>query len=76
IGTPSGIHGQRVVAFVETEDAGTIEIKSLEEWARNHIADYKVPDEWLLVEALPRNPVGKLDRAELHRRCKEMFPDG
>ena len=76
IGTPSGIHGQRVVAFVETEDAGTIEIKSLEEWARNHIADYKVPDEWVLVEALPRNPVGKLDRAELHRRCKEMFPDG
>ena len=76
VGTPPGVHGQRVVAFVETMGDEIVEIKTLKEWAANHIADYKIPDEWILVKTLPRNAVGKLDRAELHRRSKEMFPDG
>lgn len=76
VGTPPGIHGQEVVAFVEAEDAKTIDIDSLKEWTSTHIADFKVPDEWIIVDALPRNAVGKLDRAELHRRTKELFPTG
>jgi acyl-CoA synthetase (AMP-forming)/AMP-acid ligase II len=76
VGTPPGKHGQRVVAFVETEKGHTLDTDAVNTWATQRIATFKLPDEWVLVDALPRNAVGKLDRAELHRRSKSLFPDG
>ena len=76
VGTPPGKHGQRVVAFIELEDGHQLDMKEASLWATERIAEFKTPDEWILVDALPRNAVGKLDRAELHRRSKELFPDG
>lgn len=76
VGTPPGKHGQRVVAFVETEKGHTLDTDAVTTWATQQIATFKLPDEWVLVDALPRNAVGKLDRAELHRRSKSLFPDG
>ena len=75
VGSPPGIHGQKVVAFVEYEDGKTADLNSLREWMSVHIADFKVPDEWIIVDALPRNAVGKLDRAELHRQAEALFPN-
>lgn len=74
VGTPPGKHGQRVVAFVEVEKGHQLDTAAAAEWAGNRIATFKVPDEWVVLDALPRNAVGKLDRAELHRRSREMFP--
>ena len=74
VGTPPGLHGQQVVAFVECEEGKTIDLDSLKQWTTSHIADFKVPDEWIVVDVLPRNAVGKLDRAELHQRVKKLFP--
>jgi acyl-coenzyme A synthetase/AMP-(fatty) acid ligase len=76
VGTPPGKHGQRVVAFIEPEDGHQLDMNKASLWAAERIAEFKTPDEWILVDALPRNAVGKLDRAELHRRSKELFPDG
>ncbi len=76
IGTPPGVHGQRVVAFVETEPGRTLDTAAAAQWASEKIGAFKLPDEWIVVDALPRNPVGKLDRAELHRRTKSLFPNG
>ncbi len=76
IGTPPGKHGQRVVAFVEPEQGHQVDTAAASSWAGEKIATFKLPDEWVMVDALPRNAVGKLDRAELHRRCKSLFPDG
>ncbi|MEC8819093.1 MAG: fatty acid--CoA ligase family protein, partial [Planctomycetota bacterium] len=74
VGTPPGPHGQRVVAFVETEPGRELDVPETRDWAAERIAAFKVPDEWVVIDQLPRNPVGKLDRAELHRRCTERFP--
>ena len=74
VGTPPGKHGQRVVAFVEPEQGHEVDTAAASSWAGEKIASFKLPDEWVMVEALPRNAVGKLDRAELHRRCKSLFP--
>ena len=76
VGTPPGKHGQRVVAFVEPEPGHQLDTQAVGTWAGQRIAAYKTPDEWIMVEALPRNAVGKLDRAELHRRSKKRFPEG
>ena len=76
VGTPPGKHGQRVVAFVEPEAGRTLDTEAAGAWTASRIATFKAPDEWVLVDSLPRNPVGKLDRAALHRRSKALFPDG
>lgn len=76
VGTPPGKYGQRVVAFVETEADRTLDTEAARLWTAGRIASFKAPDEWVLVDSLPRNPVGKLDRAALHRRSKELFPKG
>ena len=34
-------------------------------WCREHLSAHKVPRSVILVEALPRNPRGKLDRRAL-----------
>jgi len=76
VGTPPGKHGQRVVAFVEPEPGKTLDTEAAGEWVASQIARFKAPDEWVLVDSLPRNAVGKLDRAALHRRSKDLFPNG
>lgn len=76
VGTPPGKHGQRVVAFIEPEKGQQVDTEAAAAWTAQKIAAFKVPDEWVMVDSLPRNAVGKLDRAELHRRSKSLFPDG
>jgi long-chain acyl-CoA synthetase len=41
-------------------------------FARGHIADYKVPEDIYFRDALPKNPVGKIQR----RALKEMLASG
>jgi acyl-CoA synthetase (AMP-forming)/AMP-acid ligase II len=37
---------------------------------RSHIAGYKVPSRWTIVDDLPRNAAGKVDRGALTRRLR------
>ena len=45
-------------------DAAAIQ-STLKSYCREHLAGYKVPDEIRILEALPRNPTGKIMRREL-----------
>lgn len=42
---------------------GTLDAAEVVAWCRQHLADHKVPRSVVLVEALPRNERGKIDRA-------------
>lgn len=63
--------GEKLVAFVvqETSDKTSeetgIESAELEGWLRDRIAGYKIPKEWVFVDALPRNATGKIEKAKL-----------
>lgn len=66
VGTPDEVYGERVCAVVvpASEDAPTLE--SLVEFLRaTQIASYKLPESLHIVEALPRNPVGKILKREV-----------
>ncbi|MEW5850703.1 MAG: o-succinylbenzoate--CoA ligase [Myxococcota bacterium] len=41
--------------------------RALHAWCRQRLAAFKVPTRFVVVPALPRNALGKLDRAEAHR---------
>ncbi len=71
IGVPDETWGERVVAVVEVRPGcavASIGPEALRAWAKARLAAYKTPREIVVVEALPRNPMGKVVKAELRKR--------
>jgi acyl-CoA synthetase (AMP-forming)/AMP-acid ligase II len=49
----------------------TPDADALRDFALQHLADYKVPRRYVFVDALPRNPTGKVVKHELKARLAE-----
>jgi malonyl-CoA/methylmalonyl-CoA synthetase len=58
VGIPDDEWGERVVAAVVPREP--IETESLREWCRGYLATYKVPKQIAVMDALPRNALGKV----------------
>ncbi|XP_006860328.1 PREDICTED: acyl-CoA synthetase family member 3, mitochondrial [Chrysochloris asiatica] len=71
IGVPDMTWGQRVTAVVTLHDGHSLSLQELREWARGMLAPYAVPSELLLVEEIPRNPMGKVNKKEL---LHQLYP--
>jgi acyl-CoA synthetase (AMP-forming)/AMP-acid ligase II len=65
LGVPHELAGEICVAFIVPADALTFSLKRLRLWARDHVADYKIPARFLLLDQLPLNRAGKVDRISL-----------
>jgi len=65
VGRPDGRLGERVVAFVEVAPGAEVAAADLDAMCRAELAGYKVPDEWIFVDRLPRNAMGKVLKTEL-----------
>lgn len=59
VDTPHQRWGKQVTAVVQLRDGCQLDLQSLNDEARKHIADYKVPRELHIVAELPRAPSGK-----------------
>jgi fatty-acyl-CoA synthase len=57
--------GERVRAFVVRRDGGALDEGALKAWCRERLAGPKVPRDFVFVQALPRNPTGKVLKGEL-----------
>jgi len=57
------------VAFVSLRPDTTVSAEELIEHCRGQLAKFKVPKAVAFVEALPRNPSGKVLKRELRDRC-------
>ncbi|MCR4514126.1 class I adenylate-forming enzyme family protein [Aeromicrobium sp. 50.2.37] len=60
IGVPDDEWGERVHAVVVPR--GQVEIAELEDHCRQHLAAYKRPKDYAIVESLPLTPYGKVDK--------------
>lgn len=67
IGVRDDVRGELPWAFVELKEGAAFDEGALRAWCRERLAGYKVPREIRLVEALPRNPTGKIMRRELRK---------
>jgi fatty-acyl-CoA synthase len=65
IGADDAEWGERVRAFVVRRDVAALDEGALKAWCRERLAGPKVPRDFVFVEALPRNPTGKVLKAEL-----------
>jgi long-chain acyl-CoA synthetase len=61
-GVPDERLGQRVAALIESTD---LDQEALATLCRQHLSAYKVPEIWVRVDALPVNPMGKVQRTAL-----------
>ncbi|XP_069918031.1 malonate--CoA ligase ACSF3, mitochondrial isoform X2 [Oryctolagus cuniculus] len=68
IGVPDVTWGQRVTAVVALREGHSLSHPELKEWASGVLAPYAVPSELLLVEEIPRNQMGKVDKKALLRQ--------
>lgn len=66
-GIPDDRLGEVPWAFVVTRDGAALDEQALTALCREHLAPYKVPAQWVQLDALPRNEVGKILLRELVR---------
>jgi malonyl-CoA/methylmalonyl-CoA synthetase len=60
VGVPDPEWGERVAAAVVLNDGDALDLSSLRTWARESLAVHKLPSRLLVLDALPRNAVGKV----------------
>jgi acyl carrier protein len=61
--------GEDVVTAVVLDEPGSASVQSLRSFALEHLPPFKVPSSVVLVDTIPRNPLGKVSRGTL----KEEF---
>jgi malonyl-CoA/methylmalonyl-CoA synthetase len=60
VGVPDPEWGERVAAAVVLNEGGVLDLSSFRAWAKKLLATHKVPSRLLVLDALPRNAVGKV----------------
>jgi acyl-CoA synthetase (AMP-forming)/AMP-acid ligase II len=72
VGVPDPQWGEMPVAIVVLRGDAALDLPTLQRHCRGHLAGFKVPRELILMEALPRNPSGKV----LKRVLREALAAG
>jgi malonyl-CoA/methylmalonyl-CoA synthetase len=65
VGVPDATYGDRVSVAVEVREGSTLDLDELGAWTKERLAPYKVPRALRVVEALPRNAMGKVVKPEV-----------
>lgn len=58
-------------AFVQPEPGRAVDPADLAAWCKERLANYKVPKRFVILEALPRLPIGKIDKVGLRALAKD-----
>ena len=69
VGVPDPIRQEEIKAFIVLKPPATpdtLPAKELWDFCRKHLAPFKIPREWVFLDALPRTASGKLLRRTLH----------
>ncbi|MBW2065199.1 MAG: AMP-binding protein [Deltaproteobacteria bacterium] len=65
VGVEDADWGERVVAAVVTEPDKEIDTKAIQDHCKQYLHDWKCPKETRIVDSLPRNAMGKIQREEV-----------
>ena len=69
VGVPDPVRGEAVKAFVVLQEGRTVSADTLQKLCRDAVATYKVPERIEFIDALPKNPTGKILKKELRQRA-------
>jgi malonyl-CoA/methylmalonyl-CoA synthetase len=68
VGVDDAEWGERVCVAVEASEGAAPTLEEILAWARERLAPYKLPRELAVVDALPRNAMGKVLKPEVAKR--------
>jgi long-chain acyl-CoA synthetase len=71
IGVPDARRGEQPLAFIAIADGASLEEKSVLQFVRERLADYKVPRKIVFMPALPRNATGKILKTALRQQAAQ-----
>jgi long-chain acyl-CoA synthetase len=71
IGVPDARRGEQPLAFIATNEGASLEEKSVLQFVRERLADYKVPRKVVFMSALPRNATGKILKTALRQQAAQ-----
>lgn len=71
VGRAHPVYGEVPVAFVSYREAGEISEHEMLDHLRKSLAKFKLPAEIINLDAVPKNPVGKIDKPTLRLRLTE-----
>jgi malonyl-CoA/methylmalonyl-CoA synthetase len=67
VGVPDPVWGERVVAALVLREGANLDTKSLRAWGKERLATYKVPQDVVILQELPRNAMGKVSKPDLEK---------
>ncbi len=67
VGVPDATWGEAVAVVVVLCDKQQIELEALRSWCRDRMSPYKIPKLLKVVDALPRNAMGKVVKTEIRQ---------
>lgn len=70
-GIPDPVSGEAVGAAVRLKEQASTDVASLQAWCRERLRREATPERWFVVEAIPRNARGKVNRDAVRRRLVE-----
>ena len=72
IGVEDEHSGEIPVAYIELEEGcETLDEAALKRYLREHLANYKIPKHYRVLEELPKNATGKVLKRELRKRLEQ-----
>ena len=72
VGKQDEYRGEVPIAFVVCNGTGDVDDQILMEYCKMKLARYKVPDEFRIVEELPKTAVGKVDKVKLTALANQL----
>lgn len=67
VGEPDEKWGEKVVAVIERVDDADITLEAVRDHCARHLARYKLPSKVVVIDRLPRNAGGKIDKMALRK---------
>ena len=68
VGRANPVYGEEPVLFVAPNSGATLDVGRIREHAARNLSKYKLPVEITVLDELPKNPVGKIDKPSLRKR--------
>jgi malonyl-CoA/methylmalonyl-CoA synthetase len=64
--------GERVTAALVLKPGSEISLEDLRSWAKERLAAYKIPSRILVLDELPRNAMGKVQKSQVTKLFKRI----
>ena len=74
IGIPDDTWGEAVVAVMSLRQGARLALDDLKSWCEGRMSAYKIPKKIQILDALPRNAMGKVTKPELAQRLTGQGP--